>query len=183
MCLHVQSPKAWVKSQLALLSYCWCSPISAISLLQSVALLAYLLDAGPCMAAVVLDYCTFQATALRLIVFNFLCLSFMYYLYEKYYKHITIQYCMADYVTWVLRLTFWTYEQMRLANVLLEWNLFVCGRLPLLFDSITSLIFKMHVTVFSVRYYTLPKESYVSLYKIQNSEQEVDILPGLCLWL
>ena len=94
---------------------------------------------------------------------------------------MTIQYCMVDYVTWVPRLTFWTYEQTGLANVLLEWNLFICGRLPSLFNSITSLIFKMHATGFSVRHYTLPKERYVSLYRIQNSEQEVYILPRLCL--
>ena len=105
----------------------------------------------------------------------------MYYLYEKYYKPMTIQYCMANYVTWVPRLMFWTYEQIGLANVLLEWNLFIRGRLPLLFNSITSLIFKMHATGFSVRHYTLPKESYVSLYRFQNSEQEVYILPRLCL--
>ena len=68
------------------------------------------------MAAVVPDYCTFQATALRLILFNFLCLSFMYYLYEKY-KPITLQYYIADGVNWVPRLTLsdlrtkWAYER------------------------------------------------------------------------
>ena len=29
-----------------------------------------------------------------------------YYLYEKYYKPITVQYCLADYVSWVPKLTF-----------------------------------------------------------------------------
>ena len=147
MSMACHQHQAWVKSQLALLSYCWRSLISTIFLLQSVSLLAYSLDTCPCMSAVLLAYCTFQGTV-RLKVFYFLCLSFMYYLYEKYYKPMTMQYCKANYVTWVPRLMFWTYEQIRLANVLLEWNLFVCGRLPLLFNSITSLIFKMHVTGF-----------------------------------
>ena len=34
-----------------------------------------------------------------------LCLLFMYYLCEKYYKPITVQHCIADWVTWVSRLT------------------------------------------------------------------------------
>ena len=35
----------------------------------------------------------------------FLCLFFMYYLCEKYYKCITEQYYIADSVSWVHRLT------------------------------------------------------------------------------
>ena len=44
------------------------------------------------------------------------CLFFMYYLCEKYYKPITVQYCIADCVNWVSRLTLldlktnWTYK-------------------------------------------------------------------------
>ena len=40
----------------------------------------------------------------------------MYYLCEKYYKPITVQYYIADYVSWVPRLTLldlrtdWTFE-------------------------------------------------------------------------
>ena len=47
-------------------------------------------------------YCT-----VRLKMFSlFLCLlGFMYYLYEKYYKPITVQYYIADCVSWVARLT------------------------------------------------------------------------------
>ena len=42
----------------------------------------------------------------RLQMFNF-CVSlfFMYYLCKKYYKPITVQYYIADYVSWVPRLT------------------------------------------------------------------------------
>ena len=51
------------------------------------------------------------------VIFIFcVCLFFMYYLCEKYYKPITVQYCIADCVSWVPRLTLldlrtnWTYE-------------------------------------------------------------------------
>ena len=46
----------------------------------------------------------------------FLCLFFMYYLCEKYYKPIIVQYYIADCVSWPSRLTFldlgtnWTYK-------------------------------------------------------------------------
>ena len=52
------------------------------------------------------------------MIFYFLCLFFMYYLCEKY-NPITVQYCIADCVSGVLRLT------IGLTNMLLEWNLFV----------------------------------------------------------
>ena len=35
----------------------------------------------------------------------FICVFFMYYLCEKYYKPITVQYCIADCFSWVLKLT------------------------------------------------------------------------------
>ena len=47
----------------------------------------------------------------------FLCLFFMYYLCEKYYKPITVQHYIANCVSWVPRLTLldlgtnWTYER------------------------------------------------------------------------
>ena len=51
----------------------------------------------------VLYYCTFQVTVqIQKVYF---CLLFMYYLCEKYYKHITIQCYIADCVKWVSRLT------------------------------------------------------------------------------
>ena len=49
-------------------------------------------------------------------VFFIFCLFFMYYLCEKYYKPITVQYYIANCVSWVPRLTLldlwtnWTYE-------------------------------------------------------------------------
>ena len=45
-------------------------------------------------------YCT-----VRLNMFYFLCLFFMYYLCERCYKPITVQYYIADCVSWVPRLT------------------------------------------------------------------------------
>ena len=50
-------------------------------------------------------------------MFYFLCLFFTYYLCEKYYKPITVQYYRADCVSWVPRLTLldlrtnWTYKR------------------------------------------------------------------------
>ena len=58
-------------------------------------------------------YCT-----VRLKCFlSFLCLFFMYYLCEKYYKPITVQYYITDCVSWVPRLTLldlrtnWSYKR------------------------------------------------------------------------
>ena len=45
-------------------------------------------------------YCT-----VRLKMFYFLYLFFMYYLCKKYYKPITVQYYIADFVSWVPRFT------------------------------------------------------------------------------
>ena len=46
----------------------------------------------------------------------------MYYLCEKYYESIIVQYYIADCVSWVPRLC-WPYEQSGLMNRLSEWNL------------------------------------------------------------
>ena len=73
--------RAWVKSQLALLSYCWRSLISTIFLLQSVTLLAYSIDTCPCMSAVLLAYCTFQGTV-RLKVFYFLFVFYVLFVWK-----------------------------------------------------------------------------------------------------
>ena len=54
---------------------------------------------------------------------------FIYYFCEKYYKPITVQYYIADCVSWVSRLTLRTYEQIGLMNMFSEQNLFVCRRL------------------------------------------------------
>ena len=62
-------------------------------------------DASPCMPAIVRYYCTFQDT-IRLKMFSlFFVFVFMYYLCEKYYNPITVQYYTANNVSWVPRLT------------------------------------------------------------------------------
>ena len=53
-----------------------------------------------------------------------MCLFSMYYLCEKHYKPITVQYYIADCVSWVPRLTL--LEQTGLTNALLEQNSFIC---------------------------------------------------------
>ena len=50
----------------------------------------------------------------------------MYYLCEKYYKPITVQYCIADCVSCRVFADCVAYEQIELMNALLEWNSFVC---------------------------------------------------------
>jgi len=50
----------------------------------------------------------------------------MYYLCEKYYKSATVQYHIADCVSWVPRLTLLVYEQIGLTYVFSEQNLLVC---------------------------------------------------------
>ena len=50
----------------------------------------------------------------------------MYYLCEKYHKPITVQYYIADCVSWVPRLTLLDLRTNGLTNALLEWNSFVC---------------------------------------------------------
>ena len=61
----------------------------------------------------------------------FLCLFFMCYLCEKYYKPIRVQYFIADCVSSVPRLTLLDL-QTALMNVLSEWNSFVCRGLAVL---------------------------------------------------
>ena len=63
------------------------------------------------------------------------CLFFMYYLFKKYYRPITVQYYIADCVGWVPRVTFeqiGIMNKLDLTNMLLEWNLFVCRELTVL---------------------------------------------------
>ena len=50
----------------------------------------------PCVPAAVLQYCTFQGAVRKIKVFSlFFVFVFMYYLCEKYYKPVTVQYYMA----------------------------------------------------------------------------------------
>lgn len=54
------------------------------------------------------------------------CVFVMCYLCEKCYKHIRVQHDLAGCVSWVPRLTLLDLqEQIRLANLLLKWNLLV----------------------------------------------------------
>ena len=106
-------------------SPCWWSFSSTIShllsILKSITLLACSLDVSPCIPAAVL-YSTVLFKILyckiRNVSFIFcICLFFMYYLCEEHYKLITMQYHIANCVSWVCRLilldlgTNWTYKR------------------------------------------------------------------------
>ena len=58
----------------------------------------------------------------------------MYYLYEKYYKPITVQYYIADCVP---RLTLLDSQQIGLTNALLKLNSFVCSGLTAVYRNTT----------------------------------------------
>ena len=83
------------------------SPTSSPSSSQELFLPFHLMPAPVCQ----LLYCTtvlFQVLCCKIKNVSFIfcvCLFFMYYLCEKYYKPITVQYYIADCVSWVLRLT------------------------------------------------------------------------------
>ena len=80
----------------AIADHCSCPPsLHLFSPLQSVTLPACSLNVSPCLPAVVLYYCAFL----------FLHFIFTYYLCEKYYKPTTIQYYIANCVSWVSMLT------------------------------------------------------------------------------
>ena len=49
----------------------------------------------------------------------------MYYLCGKYYKLIVVQYCIANCVSWVPRLTVALMDKLDLTNILSEQNTFV----------------------------------------------------------
>ena len=53
----------------------------------------------------------------------------MYYLCEKYYEHITVQYYTAGCVSWVPKITFWTYGQIGFTNTFSEWRAFLVVQL------------------------------------------------------
>ena len=62
-------------------------------------------------------YCTTVLFKVLYCKIKNIFLFFMYYLFEKYHKPITVQYYRADYVNWVPRLTLldlrtnWTYKR------------------------------------------------------------------------
>ena len=65
---------------------------------------------------VLLYFSRYYTVRLKMFSLFFVCLFFMYYLCEKYYKPIRIQYYIANRVSWVARLTLlnlrthWTYK-------------------------------------------------------------------------
>ena len=61
------------------------------SFLPSVTLLACLLDAIPCVPAATLYYSRPWAIRLEASSLLFVCLPFMYYLCEKYHKHVAVK--------------------------------------------------------------------------------------------
>ena len=122
--------KASIKAVVMLcscISYCWGSFSSTIhhfsSLPQSVTL-ACSLPASPWMPIAVLIkvvYCK-----IKNVSFIFVCLFFMYYLCEKYYKPTTVKYYIANCASWVPRLTLLGLWTNWLMNTPSEQNSFVC---------------------------------------------------------
>ena len=133
--MHSSNIRCECNRSLPSISHCgyfFSSTISQLTcLLPSVTLLASSLDASPCVPAVVLPYCIFQGIV-RFKLFYFL--SFFSILFcEKYYKPITVQYYILNYVSWVPRLTVWDLRnKLDLIIELLKWNSFVCRRLTVL---------------------------------------------------
>ena len=122
LCSHVQSRKSVVclgyivtcvhplqmVAILCTVQYCieYGSSISRLLPSSSLQLLlpAYSMPAPVCQ----LLYCTplfSRYCTVRLKMFSFLCLFFMYYLCERYCKPITMQYHIANCVSWVPKLT------------------------------------------------------------------------------
>ena len=79
-------------------------------------------NSSPCMPVLVL----FKVLYCRILnVLFFVCLFSTYYLCEKYYKSITVQYYIVNCISWVPRLTLvdlqttWTYEHTLGAELIL----------------------------------------------------------------
>ena len=84
------------------------------------------------MPAVVLYYFSRYCTV-RLKMFYFLCLFFMYYLCENDYKPVTAQYYIANCVSWVPRLTLLDLtNKLDLTNALSERNSCICRGLTVI---------------------------------------------------
>ena len=74
-----------------------------------------------------LYYYTFKVLYYKVNNVYFLCLFILCVCitYEEYYEPITVQYYIADYVSWVPRLTL-----LDLQSPLWEWNSFIFRGLP-----------------------------------------------------
>lgn len=58
-----------------------------------------------------------------------MCLNFMYFLSEKHYKSITVQYYVASYVSRVCKHLFGLTNRLDVQNALSGWNSLVCRAL------------------------------------------------------
>ena len=67
-------------------------------------------------------------------VYFCVCLFFMYYLREKYYKPVIVEYYIADCVSWVPRLTLLDLQtNWTLMNALSKQNSIVCRGLSVIY--------------------------------------------------
>ena len=122
VCSHVQSHKEWVKLQLALhllllmiLQLYHLPPPLPPPASNSSCLFTRCQPLYASCYTVLLYFSRYCTVRVKMFIFC-ICLFFMYFLCEKYYKPITVQYYIADCVSWVPRLTLldlqtnWTYE-------------------------------------------------------------------------
>ena len=100
--------KLWLALHLLLLMILQLYHLHFLSFLQSITLLACLLDISLYMPAVVLYYCTFQDNTVRLKMFYYLFVFFYVLLVWKYYStelynitcvHAQLQSCVRLFVT------------------------------------------------------------------------------------
>ena len=77
------------------------------------------------MPALVLYFSKYCTVKIKIFSLFSVCFFLMYYLCEKYYKPIIVQYYIASCVSWVPMLTLLHYEWIGLIIVLLKWNSFV----------------------------------------------------------
>ena len=98
--------EVWVKLQLALcflwlmILQLWYLPPPAVSNSSCLFTLWQALHTSCC--TILLNFSRYCTVSLKM--FYFLCLSFMYYLCEKYYRPITVQHYTGDFDSWVPKL-------------------------------------------------------------------------------
>ena len=98
-------------------------------------------------------YCTVR---LKMFIFC-ICLFVMYYLCEKYYKPITVQYYIADRVSRIPWLC-WTYEQIGLMNALSQQSSFVCRGLTVFWNFLVNKApSSKPFLYFTYKYFFVPK--------------------------
>ena len=83
-------------------------------------------------------YCTFQGTVWLKLFSLFFVFVFIWYLCEKYYKPITVQYYIAKCVSWAPGLTLLDAgKKSDLTMVLSEWNSSICWGLTVIITDIS----------------------------------------------